>query len=558
MKSSKWILGLTAIMLVLVLAPSGFAQVNVTLSNSPSSQEVATNRTGQTSDPNSPGAGITVSGALLANSTLTTTQLVLIFPMNITTGAMALDGTMGTGTVGVPSGDGIQITGATGLFASITAISSVQYNGGVITITLPGFGATSNTNSGSFRLTGVRGDLTSGSGARTLTTIRFDNVGGAAGSGNANNYNLQTTSGSSVSLISATGNGIASLAQGVIAGTGPVNNGTITIFSNQTGSSFADSTATVVVTEGFVNAWRNATQESISGTVGNLSGTGIRLSVTGIPPGVTLNLTTDTGSPTGAFSPTSLTSTATSTIYTFTNTNVSTSEQLGVQITITGTPTSFPATQMTMTATMAPVVSSTTPGLSSTGLPQGTVPRFNVAETAAVTIGNIVAAQTTLLIPYATVSGNTFDVAMAISNTTKDPFTTGSATAASGVLQFDFFPTTGAGAAGTRSTLITGTSLRPGSGLDASGNLVAGATWTGGLKSDLLPFATPAITGDFVGYIFIQTNFLDAHGVYYLVSKSLGTAGSVGITTLPIMVLDPPAAVSRTNGGANARESLGF
>src|SRR4051812_41796883 len=98
MKSSKWILGLMVAVLVLALAPSSFAQVNIQIFNTPSPGEIATNHNAQTSDPSSVGNGILVSGALIANSPLTATSLIFTFPATITTTNAAASCILADGT----------------------------------------------------------------------------------------------------------------------------------------------------------------------------------------------------------------------------------------------------------------------------------------------------------------------------------------------------------------------------------------------------------------------------------------------------------------------------
>src|SRR5688572_9139319 len=156
MKSSKWILGLMAAVLIMASASSSFAQVQLIISNTPSAGELQTNRTAQTSDPTSLGAGITITGQLLASSPLTTTTLTLSFGAPITSAAAAQ---ADTAAAGVPPTDPIRIESQTGVFAGVASITSVNYSAGTMTITLPGTTGASNTASGSFRVLGVRNDV---------------------------------------------------------------------------------------------------------------------------------------------------------------------------------------------------------------------------------------------------------------------------------------------------------------------------------------------------------------------------------------------------------------
>jgi len=285
MKSSKWILGLMVAVLVVALAPSSFAQVNIQIFNTPSPGEVQTSHNAQTSDPSSSGNGILVSGAIIANSPLTATQLVFTFPSQITSSANAAtclnpDGSLMTGCAaspstitGVPSADPIRIDGATGLFTNVS-LASVNFQGGTVTLTLPP--SANNVSSGTFRLVGVRIEAN----GKTAPLTASANLGSSS-----NNYILQTTS---VPIISSLGAGIGSMSIGA-NGTN-ANEGTALLFTNQTTNQAADAKASVLITEGFASAWRTPAQTSTAGSSTGTSGNMIRLTVTGIPAGMSAQL----------------------------------------------------------------------------------------------------------------------------------------------------------------------------------------------------------------------------------------------------------------------------
>jgi len=119
-------------------------------------------------------------------------------------------------------------------------------------------------------------------------------------------------------------------------------------------------------------------------------------------------------------------------------------------------------------------------GIDSAGVPredQG-YPNFVEADVGPTTIVNIIAANTTMLMPYALVLPP-FDTGIAIANTTADPFGGGGgATRANGTVILDFYPTTSTGGAGTPFSLTTSSTVKPGGGLSSDGTLGAGATWT--------------------------------------------------------------------------------
>jgi hypothetical protein len=584
MKSSKWILGLMVAVLVMALAPSSFAQVNIQIFNTPSPQENQTTRNAQTSDPSSVGNGILVSGALIATSPLTATSLTFTFPGTITSSAgtqscvneagTAITNCVAPGTP-VPTADPIVISGATGLFTNVS-IASVNFNNGTVQIILPAASpANPNSTSGTFRLVGVRIDANGKTAPMNAT---------AALGSSSNNYILQTTT---IPIITALGAGLGNVAIGS-NGTN-TNQGTALIFTNQTNATFADANASVVIGEGFASAWRTTTQVGTQGVpLAGMNGTLVQLTINGLPSGVTANLTLAgrggvtnaiAGSTTGGVSfygtaaggnttlslqPPSGSSPNRNTGYIQFNVDSLTAvESLEIDINLTGTPTSLAAGTITMDVTMGPVGPAlfTTPAVGllpaqgiaditpappagGTALVTGYV-RFASAPTT-VTIGSIIAANTTMLIPYAIRVG-AYDTGIAIANTTLDPFgaSSGGATPAAGTMTFTMFPRNATGA-DPSFAITTSSTVRPGVGLSTSGTLVAGGTWTG-LMSDIMTAAGK--TGNYFGYIFIQTNFLNAHGAAYIFNG----AGFTSSTN--VLVLQPPASVSRNTTGA---ESLSF
>jgi hypothetical protein len=321
----------------------------------------------------------------------------------------------------------------------------------------------------------------------------------------------------------------------------------------------------VLLTEGFASAWRNASQTATTGVGADITnGSNILLTIAGLPAGVTANLSrvvigsaaTQVGI---ALTSAALSSAATTSTLSFstagggTAPNLSTVESIAFDIVLTGGPTgTLPLAPGSVTLSVTHTPNSTS-GLTA-GLPTTTAgyPRFTTATTT-VTIATIGSATTTLLVPFVARVGTQYDTGLAIANTTKDPFgAAGGATPGTGNMTFNLFPRSivgTAGGAGTQTTIVTSATVRPGfngGGLDATGLLPAGGTWSATL-SELM--AAGSVSGDFIGYIFIQTNFVDAHGVSYILDN-----GSLS-SAVPILVLQPPAAVSRNVAGA---ESLGF
>jgi hypothetical protein len=322
------------------------------------------------------------------------------------------------------------------------------------------------------------------------------------------------------------------------------------MFNNQTTGSFADATASFVLAEGFAGAWRTSTMVSTKGTA-LPNGTNIRLTIGGLPTGVTATFTAKTDATTPGVtitygSGTSLDATNNTATIIFTSTNPNVVESIQFDLTLAGVPTgTINPGAITVTATHAPIGAALKSGVPDssaiTGFSTAYI-RFAQADVGPLTIGTIVAANTTLLIPYAVKVG-TYDTGIAIANTTLDPFGAagGGATATAGTMVFTMFPRNATGA-DPSFTLTTSSTVRPGVGLSTSGTLVAGGTWTG-LMSDIMTAAGK--TGDYFGYIFIQTNFLNAHGAAYIFNG----AGFTSAT--PVLILAPPASTNR-NGNVEA------
>lgn len=527
---SKFVFGLIAVMLVLVLAPSSFAQVNITINNPPSAQEVQTNRAAETSDPTSSGAGITVSGALLAESALSMTDLILTFPGVITS------------SLTVPTGDPIRIIAATGLFngAVISTITSSSIRISLLTQDI-GDDEAANTLSGSFRLVGTR--INANGLTAPLSAM-------ASLSSTANNFFLNTPT---FPLISALGPGIASVTQGAVTGRSDLT--TIQIFTNRT---VTDDEASAVITEGFPFAWRSDAQNEIDAPgAADVVASQIRITVSGIPEGATLSYSVqypDT-TPTALLTVmptsgtlTSATSSSNQATFEILTSDPAEVESFQLNFTLTPDPLTITPTagNITFTATMFPNPASSA---GANALSSGRVPTYTAAQVGPATIGSIITANTTMLVSYALLSGP-FDTGIQILNTTADPFgsANGGATPTAGNLVFHFFPRNPAGGAGTPFTLSTSASTVFG-GLSADGTLAPGGTFVA-LLSEILSF-TSAAGSQFSGYAFVTANFLGAHG-----NATISDFRTYSLAT-NVLVLPPPASKSR-NTPENGAEALAF
>lgn len=532
---SKMMVGVLTMLVFFAMASSSFAQVSLSLIPDPSSNEVQTNNNAQTASPGVSGAGILVSGSLIANSPLTTTTLRISYPSPITSSPA------GFVAPSIPTNDPIRIEGATGVFAGV-GVPVLNTENSRIEISLPGVPG-GNNQSGSFRLVGVRIDANGKSGAQTAS---------ASLNSSANNYILTTTS---VTVINNIGPGIGSMAVGARSINATNNNGTATIFTNR---NIPDANASFVITEGISSAFRTATQSSNSGAA-VANGSQIRLTFNGVPSGVTLTLTANAGDAnnnrTVSISNTAITSTATTTVISFTGNSSSTvpsltaSDQVEIQAVVSANTTAAVTTAgaISVTATMYPIGealnNNTSTALGQPRQDQG-YPTFIQADVGPVTIVNIVAASTTLLIPLAEKVGP-FDTGIAIANTTRDPFgeAGGGATPSAGTLRFDFFPSSATGA-GTACFLQTSATSRPGVGIASDGTIPAGATYLA-LLSQLLPLSNCA-AGDFFGYVFVTANFLDAHG-----SATISDFRTYSLAT-DVLVLPPPSTSPRSQPAGSA------
>jgi hypothetical protein len=563
---SKWILGLVAAALVMVLAPASFAQVRIEITTFASPGEINTNHNALTVDPASTGTGIQISGLFIATAKLTTTVLTLTFSAPITS-APAVFSNPGTNAPAfpgpIPAADPIRIEGQSGLFAGITAVATVAYAGGTIQINLPCANTTDplcplpdNTGSGTFRILGVRLDV---NGETAPITVE------ASLSSGANNYLAPTSP--TATVITTLGDGLGDPVIGTGGVQGANNNGSAILFTNQLGQTLpvgATTNASIFISEGFASAWRTATQMTptpLTPGVNVPNGTQVRITANNLPTGVTLNITCFDGTaPPCAASPgtqtprrpaialtsaaltrpATSTSTSNRTIITFTSApSLTAVDNIQLQLTLTGTPTAnlTAGTNITLTMTIDPLADA----FDTNGFPTitGGYPKF-VESTKTLIIATVSTASTTLLIPYSVrISSLNFETGIAIANTTADPFTTGGAIAQAGTVTIDIFPSTATGA-GTRSTYVSNTANRAGSGMTSDGTVPAGATWAVNL-TDILSKASPAITGDFSGYLFIQTNFLNAHGVAYIYDGRGFTSNT------PALVMPPPGQTSRSS-----------
>lgn len=614
MQLKKAYIALIALVLMLVCTSGAYAQpgINITVGflGAAGVNETASTRTAETSDYNTTGSAIRVTGtvAIAPGAPVTTTTLRLSFGLPITSapvpatsnggftaplgvygcpgftgssfGGVTVIPAVGTGSpvcpvvpaAGVPSTDPIRIYGVSGIFSggagSTVSIYTINYAAGTITVILPGFdpaspfsggGTITTSSTGTFLLEGVRLDVS----GTTATTVSVTPTLGAL----ANNYNLVTTS---LQVINALQGGLASIKQEArIAGT-TANAGVATIFTNGVLGK-TPNTGTLTLREGYVGAWRATSDYKRLNTGGGdvPNGTQFRLTFTGIPTGVTLSFATESSSgSSSAVPPTNVGATysgsATAASPTVTITCSPCGSQAAVDalaITVTAsapTATSLPAGTITVTVSMAPIGAQ----FDSNNLPTASdgFPKFVALEvgtagagTTGAVIVNIIAASTTMLVPFIYVGPGGFDTGIEVANTTTDPFgaANGGAVPAAGSLTVTFYPTVATGGAGTAVVYgPTSSTAKVGFGLSSDGTLASGAVYTVN-ASQLLP----AGTTQFVGYAFIQANFLNAHG-----TATISDYRTYSLTS-HVLVMPPPLSFTRAQtleGGINTNTAPGL
>jgi len=204
-----------------------------------------------------------------------------------------------------------------------------------------------------------------------------------------------------------------------------------------------------------------------------------------------------------------------------TGSDLTTSEVMDVPVKIedvaSGASYPLPIGTYTVTATFYPIAAAFNSDGTLTDLP---IPRYVAEEEGPLTIMSIVGSSTAMIFPYITASKVTgYDTGIAIANTTTDPGSTplgqSGARKQNGTITFWFYPMMKAGATAVPTPITYTTKAgSPGSGLDATGNVVSGSTYVV-LASQILKDAgfTDSFEG---GYMIAVANFLNAHGQYFV------------------------------------------
>jgi len=471
---------------------AAFAQATYTVGSTPVTQVVKsgqTEKTGDISFTHVTGSGVSVAG------TITITYGV---PITIPFGNITV-----TGTNTDPGGYGV------GAAPAVNADSS-NSSAGVLVINVP-----AGKTQGSIRVSGVRVAVA----GTTLTNLN---------AGISSFGNLITAGQTNVEVIKSIAAGITSVTVDPSSG----------IIINSVSGVASGSPSTIRVTEGFLNAFGvTASGEPGVSDPTQTGSTMVKITLSSPPPaGVTLtfhNKASTKVSPSGAASVTDafqiadcVTGATSGSDATFTSastalavcygvvksTNTQVLERLEIPVTFgtSGTATlPIPSTTVNVTATLAPIGPAF--GTNNAVL-TGPIPRYAEEQVGPATLASVVGANTTLLIPFATtVTAAGYDTGIAVSNSTKDPgksaMGVSSAIGQSGTVTFYFYPQ----APATTGFSYTTKAGSPGAGLDASGNLPSGSTYSVLLSQLLAAAGQPK---DFTGYIFVISNFTNAHCLY--------------------------------------------
>jgi len=521
---TKLFLPVLTVIIVLGLTNTAFAQLSCGVASTPVSRDTATGLTEVAGD---------LILACLAGATPTTTASI-----TVSYGVTITDSTAYPAGLAVPpaavAAKTIGLTNTSGSFtgAGLPTIASVNNAGGQIVINIP---AQAVPATGSFTLTGVLVAL-SGTGITTL------------------NANLSVSPGNNV-LITA-GQNVATVITQVLPG---LKDPTLT-FGTSAGVVLASGIAitpgfSTNTAENYIDMLRQATQFN-SGTATN--DTQLVYTFSGIPTGVTLGGCTVTStSGTATLSATTLTPAANTLTVSFTAPGLSLTTTDSVTLacaTFTaGATATVPLTpgSITMQVTLGPAGAALGVGRTVlTSATAGQIPRYtpNLQPATPLVVLNIISSQTNILLPFAT-SVQGYDTGIAIANTTSDPYGTaagaGGARAQTGNVTFTFYPQTGTSCSFTPSTGAVGV------GLNASGAIPSGGTLSV-LLSQLLaaaPTGCNFATG-FTGYVFIVTNFTNAHAAAFVTNFTSFTSGQ------NTLILPPPSLPGFSRSAATF-ESLG-
>jgi hypothetical protein len=530
MLKSRWMSGLMALALVLTFAQSGLAQINISVTGNASPSETETNVTAETNDPIS-GGTLFILGTALSDADVSIGGLRITYPVAITS------------TEAFPAGDPISVLSATGFFIDVgTDDIVVNYADGRLEIDLPNSITTAiNGATGTISLGGIRLDASDADADESVDASVALFVGTTDAS--AGQTDIATgLSNINVNLQTSTFEAITSLDPGI----DEVDINSELVVST-TGASLDDGRIDIV--EGHTRAWLDSTQ-----IPGALNDAGLRLVFTGIPEGMELDLSPNTGGDIDSFtiSPATVDADDNEAVITWLLADLpdpDDQEEIRIDVELGDvdedeiTAGDVITVRVTMDPEGDPLDDFGTTTNDDDAPLTSELPRFAEDLSDAQTIVSIVPATTTMLIPYATrIASIGYDTGIAIANTSLDPYE--NAEEQTGGLTFHFFPNEGDGPGETFSFTTDGPIT--GTALNADGELEPGATFVA-LLSTLL--AEAGETGDFTGYIFVETAFQFAHGAAFISDFANFTSAT------NVLVMNNPEFEDRPDDDV---ESLGF
>jgi len=518
------------------LSAAAFAQATYSVGSIPVTAVVQTGLTERTGDITfTQVAGTTQAGTITISYGVPITIPFSAVTITVPVGAAAGGYNSGTAAPTPPFPAGTNLSTVT---VNTTASNNAA---GLLVLNVP-----ANVNGGSFTVSGVRVAVA----GTTLTSLN------ASISATANAIVAGQTS---VLVIASIAPGIGSVTTGlfgagtavpilntagsVVTGLSRINAISGTVVTQNINGASVQAMPVILVKEGFLNAF-----DDIATTNG---GTGLRFTLSALPPpGVTVSFpasfTTD-----GAGAPTfqSYNSDRSLRAAAFNFTSSSSSASAFYRLTSTSDPTKLetavvPVTITTDVSSLSLPLTSLTINFTTTLWPTGTafdtdgsvfsfgsrVPRYQEQLIGPLPLVSIVASNTVLLVPFAQrLSTIGYDTGFAISNTTEDPTGTGfvSPTPQSGTMSFFFFPQLPSPSATNPANFsYTTSATSPGTGLDATGKLPAGSTYTVLLSQLLAAAGQPA---DFAGYVFIVTNFTNAHALFVVSNFTTFSQGALAL-----------------------------
>ena len=498
MQLRKILVPVLAVALLVGFASTAAAQVTCTVASTPVSRGTATGLTEPVGDIS---FTCTAGGAV-----------------DVTTATLTIDlGLPITSDETYPDPAGVSLTGTeTGIFAGmddgVVNIHSIDHASGNILIELPGVTAPTANTVDSFTLSGVLVSLV-GAG---------DDLDADISMSPADNYFI-TAGQNTTRIINKILTGLEDIEAGETA----------TIFADGTVLA-ADSDLSIDVTEAYIDMLRWWSQFN-TGNATTEQGTQVILTFAGIPEGLTIGSCDDSDQ--DGFDAdvdgqlgldrTSVTSTDNSLVVTMVTSDLAAITSFEVtcdDITFDADHVPFATGDITVSASLEPDgedLDGTTVFEDEDG---DEVPRYNQSFGNSVTVASIVPATSTLLVPFATAVGN-FDTGLSVANTTSDPFGDDGVGDQDGTITFWLFPTDG-----DMMMWETSDNGEVGQGSDDYGVVIAGNTYTVNV-SEIVADIVDA-DPDFNGYIFIESQFTNAHGQAFITDYA-GFASAANVLVLP-------------------------